>query len=76
MVKALGHDAERFFTQKGEKYLIDLAGLNKLVLLRNGVLDKNITVSGICTCCNHEKYWSHRATGGVRGAMAAIIMLR
>ncbi len=76
MIEALGKDAERYFTPIGEKYLIDLAGLNKFVLTRHGVLSENITMSGICTRCNSDTYWSHRATGGVRGAMAAIIMLR
>lgn len=76
MIESLGAEVATFFTRKGEKYLIDLAGLNKFVLLSHGVLDKNITMSNICTCCNSDTYWSHRATGGVRGAMAAIIMLR
>lgn len=76
MVEVFGNDAKNHFTPYGEKYLIDLAGLNKLVLLKHGVCDANITMSGLCTCCNSDTFWSHRATGGIRGAMAAIIMLR
>lgn len=76
MIKSLGDEANDYFSYSGKKYLIDLAGLNKLVLKRHGICDENITVSGICTCCNPDIYWSHRATGGIRGAMAAIIMLR
>lgn len=76
MITRLGNTAKEFFTSFGEKYLIDLAGLNEFVLKKHGVLAENITVSGICTCCNSDIYWSHRATHGIRGAMAAIIMLR
>lgn len=75
-IQSIGNEARDYFIPFGEKYLIDLAGLNKFILTRYGVLEKNITTSGICTCCNADTYWSHRATNGVRGAMAAIIMLR
>lgn len=75
-ISSIGDEASDYFTPFGEKYLIDLAGLNRFILTRNGILEKNITMSGICTCCNSDTYWSHRATGGVRGGMAAIIMLR
>ena len=76
MVEAFGDAARAHFTEYGEKYLIDLAGLNKLVLLNHGVRNCNITMSDVCTCCNSDTYWSHRKTDGIRGAMAAIIMLR
>ena len=76
MIETFGNEAKNHFTLNGEKYLIDLAGLNKLVLTRHGVDPANITMSNVCTCCNADTYWSHRATGGIRGAMAAIIMLR
>ncbi len=76
MVAALGSEAENYFKPVGNKWHIDLAGLNRLNLVKSGVLPENITLSGICTVCNSDTYWSHRATGGVRGAMAAIIMLR
>lgn len=75
MIKSLGSDAQNFIVPRGHKWHIDLAGLNSLVLKKHGVLPQNVTISGICTCCEPDKYWSHRKTGGVRGAMAAIIML-
>lgn len=55
------------------KFMIDLKSVNRELLLRAGVED--ITVSDECTMCCHEKYWSHRHTGGNRGSQASIIMI-
>ena len=41
-----------------------------------GVLQKNITCSGICTCDNSDLLFSHRKTKGKRGNMAAFLELR
>ena len=76
MISSLGECANEYIIPRGNKWHIDLAGLNKLVLMHSGIPFDNITLCNICTCCNSDKFWSHRATGGVRGAMAAIIMLR
>jgi len=73
-ISALGASANEYVKPVGDKWHIDLAGLNRLILENHGV--KSITMSDICTVCNSDKYWSHRKTRGVRGAMAAIIMLR
>lgn len=74
VVKVLGSDADRYIKpKKGDKYMIDLKSVNRELLLRAGV--EAITVSDECTLCSHEKYWSHRYTGGRRGSQASIIML-
>lgn len=57
------------------KFFLDLKGANAGRLEQLGLKDENICVSGECTVCSHEKYWSHRYTGGVRGSQAAFIML-
>lgn len=72
---AFGSAAEPYLMPGREKWHVDLAGLNQLVLLQEGILDKNITMSNECTCCQPDLYWSHRKTGGIRGCMAAIIMI-
>ena len=58
-----------------EKYMIDLALANKLILLGSGVKDENIVISDLCTKCNSDLLWSHRATNGKRGTMAAFMCL-
>ena len=61
-------------TQPG-KYYLDLKGANARRLRQLGLLENNIAVSGECTFCRHETYWSHRYTGGRRGVQGALIVL-
>lgn len=60
----------------GGKYQIDLWEVNRRVLLRAGVPDKNITVSSLCTQCHADLLFSHRATRGKRGGLAAFLELK
>lgn len=59
-----------------EKYMLDLWEANRYVLMEAGVLSENISVSGLCTMCRQDLFFSHRATNGRRGSMAGFIMLR
>ncbi|MBR7132173.1 MAG: peptidoglycan editing factor PgeF [Clostridia bacterium] len=69
-------DTEGVITVKGGgKYMLDLAEANRRILIGAGIKPTNIDVSDICTCCNSEHLHSHRATGGKRGNLAAIIEL-
>lgn len=58
------------------KYMIDLLETNKQILINCGVQERNITVSDLCTKCNSELLFSHRATNGKRGGMAAFICIK
>lgn len=57
------------------KYMADLALTNKLLLMSKGVKEENIIISDLCTRCNADLLWSHRATGGKRGTMAAFMKI-
>lgn len=59
----------------GGKYLVDLKKANALRLMQLGLDEGRIDVSGECTFCCHDKYWSHRYTAGRRGVQCAAIML-
>lgn len=72
----LHKDADGFVFPKGEKFMVDLKGINRRLLEISGVLSENIDISDECTMCSHEKYWSHRYTKGRRGSQASIIMLK
>ena len=61
--------------KKNEKYQLDLWMLNKCILLEAGVLEEHITVSNVCTCCNHTMLFSHRASGGKRGNLCGFLSL-
>lgn len=70
---ALGAAAEPFLERRGPKCHVDLAGLNRLWLLRSGLLPEHIDVSGLCTACRPDLFWSHRRMGEARGVHAAVI---
>lgn len=58
-----------------EHFMLNLTKANKNILISAGIREDNIDISDICTCCNHIELHSHRATGGKRGNLAAIIEL-
>lgn len=59
----------------GGKYLLDLWKANREVFLEAGILPEHISMPGICTCCNPQFLFSHRASGGKRGNLAAFLGL-
>lgn len=63
------------FPQENGKFKVDLKEANRRRLLTLGLSQENIDVSDECTMCESEKYWSHRATNGIRGTQAAMIIL-
>lgn len=63
------------YRQRGEKYDIDLWEVNRRVLLEAGVTPDHLTVTDLCTRCHPDLFWSHRATGGQRGSLAAFIAI-
>lgn len=58
-----------------EKYQLDLWEANKYILMEAGVPEEQITISGVCTCCNSELFHSHRASKGQRGSLSAFLCL-
>ena len=69
--------AERFVVPTGNagKYMCDLAGINRELLIGCGLDEKNVDVIDECTCCNPQKYYSHRYSHGVRGTMLNVIFM-
>ena len=57
------------------KYYIDLRGLNKQILIDAGIPEHNIELPYICTKCNTDIFYSHRAMGAERGNMAAFLSI-
>ena len=73
MRRALGAAAGPYMVRRGEKWHIDLKGINALWLRQAGV--QRIDVCPDCTGCHPERWWSHRKMGDRRGAQAALIAL-
>ena len=74
--RVLGDQTSRFAAPRGDKYMVDLKGVNAVLLERAGLERENIDVSPECTSCQSDKYWSHRVTKGKRGSQAAVIILK
>ena len=58
-----------------DKFQLDLWKANEIVLLEAGVLPEHLAVTNICTCCNPTELFSHRASKGKRGNLAAFLAL-
>ena len=72
----LGDDTDLCRIVINGKAHTDLKRANMLILQNAGILPENIDISEECTCCSHDKYWSHRYTHGVRGSQASIICMK
>lgn len=62
--------------EKEGKFYIDLKAVNFEILRQAGIEEKNIEVSGECTKCLEEEFFSHRRMGESRGSMAAFLSLK
>ncbi len=74
MRAAFGPEVEPFIRREEDKYYVNLKQINALILRRAGV--RHIEVSGECTVCQHERFWSHRYTRGQRGSQGAVIVCK
>ncbi len=67
---------ELFYEKPDGKYQLNLWRANEILLLEAGVPQKQISVTDLCTCCNPELLFSHRASKGQRGNLAAFLMIK
>ncbi|MFH1452823.1 MAG: peptidoglycan editing factor PgeF [Armatimonadota bacterium] len=63
------------YTEKWNKYSIDLHNINKRLLLNEGIKESNISMADLCTSCNKDIFFSHRRDKGITGRMMGIIAL-
>ncbi|MGD7008504.1 peptidoglycan editing factor PgeF [Metabacillus sp. 84] len=62
-------------TEPGQ-YRLDLKKLNAALLKKAGLSDNQISVSGLCTCCEKDLFFSHRRDAGRTGRMIGFIGLK
>ena len=67
---------ELYYKKENEKYQLNLWKANEIVMLEAGVRKENFAVTNVCTCCNSELLFSHRASHGKRGNLAAFLALK
>lgn len=65
-----------FYEKPNEKYQLNLWEANRQILINAGIPDENISLPHICTCCNPNFLFSHRASKGKRGNLGAFLGLR
>ncbi|MBO5292931.1 MAG: peptidoglycan editing factor PgeF [Lachnospiraceae bacterium] len=77
MQEKLGkHLTEQVLFAKGDgKYQLNLWQANALILQEAGIPENQISVTDLCTCCNPEYLFSHRASHGRRGNLGAFLTL-
>ncbi len=64
------------YEEKGDgKYQLDLWRANQWILMEAGIPREQISMPDLCTCCNPQFLFSHRASHGKRGNLAAFLGL-
>ncbi len=66
---------EKWYTKLEDKYYIDMWKVIKSMFLKLGILESNISITDLCTKCNSDLFFSHRATNGKRGCLCGVIQL-
>ncbi len=56
-----------------DHYLLDLSKACKYTLMQTGILEEHIAEPDLCTCCNPEFLFSHRASGAKRGNLSVVM---
>ena len=61
--------------EKNMKFRLNLHEANRKNLLNAGLAPDNIMVTDVCTCCNPEILYSHRASRGLRGGLCGFLQI-
>ena len=72
--ESLGAEADAVLQSRDGRTYLDLWEANRRQLASAGV--EHVEVSGICTACQLDDWYSHRAENGRTGRFGAIIALR
>ena len=64
---------ELFYRKENGRYQLNLWEACRQNMLRAGLRPEHIEVTDVCTCCNPDLLFSHRASHGKRGNLAAFL---
>ena len=67
---------ELFYEKPDGKHQLDLWKANEKIFLEAGIRKDHIAVTNVCTHCNSEILYSHRAMGDKRGNLCAFLALK
>lgn len=65
-----------YYRKENGRYQLNLWRANEIVMEEAGILPEHIFITDLCTCCNPGIFYSHRASGGKRGNLAAFLGLK
>ncbi|MCK9336667.1 MAG: peptidoglycan editing factor PgeF [Arcobacteraceae bacterium] len=66
--------ANNFGSEFTKGRFIDLQGINKMQLIKSGIIEENINISTICTKCSNQPYFSYRNDSGC-GRFAGVVVI-
>ncbi len=64
----------KYHTEKGGKYFLDLPEANRQQAISMGIPEDSLWVSGDCTFCHPERYYSYRYAKGTTGRQGGFIV--
>lgn len=70
------HWTKLFYEKENGKFQLNLWEANRIILMEAGVPGEQISMPNLCTCCNPEFLFSHRASQGKRGNLGAFLGLK
>ena len=65
-----------FYRKPDGKYQLDLWKANECIFREAGISEEHIAVTNVCTHCNSDILYSHRAAGDQRGNLCAFLALK
>ncbi len=70
------HGDALLYQKANGKYQLNLHKACEITLLEAGIRPEHLDITDICTCCNSKFLFSHRASNGMRGNLAGVMMLK
>ncbi len=67
---------ELLYKKENGKYQLNLHKACEITLLEAGIKKENLDITDLCTCCNPDLLFSHRASNGMRGNLAGVMMIK
>lgn len=64
-----------FYKKENGKFQLNLWKANEIIFQEAGIKKENMAIANVCTCCNPEVFFSHRASKGKRGNLAAFLAI-
>jgi YfiH family protein len=75
-LKQKNHEAFLFSGKRQNKCIVDLAEANRRQIMNCGVPETNIDISGLCTSCRQDLFFSYRGSGGITGRQVNFMMIK